>query len=483
MREEPAVRPHKFLPLGVFLRVLRVSVVKRFSEMSSSYQSAVDSLFALAPELWTQPGQKPRRKFDLEHMRVLAEALGHPERRFPSIIVAGTNGKGSTSAMLASILTEAGYRTGLYTSPHLVRVNERIAIDGELISDPEFTEMHERIEAASQRLLAAGKLDQHPSFFEMLTAMAFEYFASASIDLAVLEVGIGGRLDATNIADPLLSVITDISLDHTEWLGNTLSEIAREKAGILRRKGTLVSIPQHPEVNEVIGGVARELDVRAVNATAYMPSITPAAEPLESGAGEQPLNRYQLEVMGHEVEISSQLVGRHQLRNTALAIAAAVELKQSFGYNVSATDIAAGVANTRWPGRFQIIPGLPEIVLDVAHNPAGAWALRSTLSSRYEGQPLTIIFGAMRDKAISEIAEILFPLADEVIATKVNSPRAATPEQIRAAAEHAGVAVIAEGDLSRALALARRRCKTTVITGSVYLVGAALQLLHENPLR
>jgi folylpolyglutamate synthase/dihydrofolate synthase len=227
--------------------------------MSTSYQSAVESLLALAPELWTQPGQKPRRKFDLDHMRVLVEALGHPERRFPSVIVAGTNGKGSTSAMLASILRQAGYRTGLYTSPHLIRVNERIAIDGEIISDPEFTEMHERIETASQQLLNASKLDQHPSFFEMLTAMAFEYFASSGIEIAVLEVGIGGRLDATNIADPLLSVITDISLDHIEWLGNTLAEIAREKAGILRRKGTLITIPQHPEVNEVIGEVAREL--------------------------------------------------------------------------------------------------------------------------------------------------------------------------------------------------------------------------------
>lgn len=449
--------------------------------MSSSYQAAVESLFALAPELWTQPGQKPRRKFDLEHMRILAEALGHPERRFPCIIIAGTNGKGSTSATLASILTQAGYQTGLYTSPHLVRVNERIAINGELISDPEFTEMHERIEAASKRLLAAGKLDQHPSFFEMLTAMAFEYFASAGIDIAVLEVGIGGRLDATNIADPLLSVITDISLDHTEWLGSTLPEIAREKAGILRRNGTLITLPQHPEVNDTIGEIARELEVCAVNAAAYVPSITPGSAPLGSQADEQPANRYSLQVMGTEIEIRSPLAGRHQLRNTALAIAAAVELKQSFGYEITSSDVAEGVSKTRWSGRFQVIPGAPEIVLDVAHNPAGAWALRSALSSRYEGQPLTIIFAAMRDKAISEIAEILFPLADEVIATQVNSPRAATPEQIRAVAEHTGVAIIAETDLSRALALARQHGKTIVITGSVYLVGAALGLLGHSP--
>src|SRR5437588_7087220 len=232
--------------------------------MSSSYQSAVESLLSLAPELWAQKGEKPRRKFDLEHMRVLTEALGHPERHFPSVIVAGTNGKGSTSATVASILRQAGYRTGLYTSPHLVRVNERIAIDGETISDPEFAEMHSRIDGISEGLTRAGKIDQHPSYFETLTAMAFEYFASVSVDIAVLEVGIGGRLDATNVADPLLSVVTDISLDHTEWLGNTLTEIAREKAGILRANGTLVTLPQYPEVNDALGDVVSQLGARAV---------------------------------------------------------------------------------------------------------------------------------------------------------------------------------------------------------------------------
>src|SRR5690242_4322203 len=221
--------------------------------MSATYESAVESLLSLAPELWTHKGSAPRRKFDLEHMRVLTEALGHPERRFPSVIVAGTNGKGSTSATLASVLRTAGYRTGLYTSPHLVRVNERIAINGETISDVDFAEGHSRIDHISESLVSAGKLDQHPSFFETLTAMAFEYFASAGVEIAVLEVGIGGRLDATNVADPLLSVITDISLDHTEWLGNSLVEIAKEKAGIVRRNGILITLPQHPEVNDALG--------------------------------------------------------------------------------------------------------------------------------------------------------------------------------------------------------------------------------------
>ena len=448
--------------------------------MSTSYQSAVRSLLSLAPELWAPPDQKPKRQFDLAHMRALTEALGHPERRFPAVIVAGTNGKGSTAATLASILRQAGYKTGLYTSPHLVRVNERIAIDGQTISDPEFAEIHSRIESTSEELTKADKLDQHPSFFETLTAMAFEYFASAGIDMAVLEVGIGGRLDATNVADPLLSVITDISLDHTEWLGNTLTEIAGEKAGILRRNGVLVTLPQIPEVNDALGERVRELDARIVNASAYVPPITPASAAFASESAGRPHNRYSLEVLGERIEIDSSLAGRHQLRNAALAIASAVELKRSFGYEISARDIAEGVAQTRWPGRFQIIPGSPEIVLDVAHNPAGAWALRSTLSSRYDQKPLTIIFGAMRDKAIAEIAEILFPLAEDVIATHAHSPRAAAPEEIQQLAAHVGAPITASKELADAIAMARERGRTIVITGSVYLVGEALDKLGKQ---
>jgi len=411
---------------------------------------------------------------------VLTEALGHPERRFPSIIIAGTNGKGSTSAMLASIIRQAGYRPGLYTSPHLVRVNERIAIEGEPISDAEFAEMHGRIEAVSQGLMQVGKLEQHPSFFETLTAMAFDYFASAAVDIAVLEVGIGGRLDATNVADPLISIITDISLDHTTWLGNTLTEIAREKAGIIRPKGLLVTLPQHPEVNDALGEAVRGLDVQAVNASAYMPPITPAAEPFEAESGDSPHNRYPLDIFGKHVIIDSPLAGRHQLRNAALAIASAVELKQRFAYDISAQQIASGIASTRWPGRFQVVPGPTEIVLDVAHNPDGAWALRSALTSRYQGTPLTFIFGTMRDKAIAEIAEILFPLGEGVIATRVNSPRAASAGDICNLTSHVGTPITAAESLQQAIELARGRNRPIVITGSVYLVGAASELLKHS---
>ena len=445
-----------------------------------SYHSAIESLFALGPELATA-GQKSPRKFDLENMRKVAEALGHPERRVASVLVAGTNGKGSTSATLASILRAAGYETGLYTSPHLIRPNERIRLNDEIISDPEFAEMHARVEEAAHALVRSGKLVSHPSFFEMLTAMAFEYFASIGVDIAVLEVGMGGRLDATNIAEPLLGVITDVALDHMEWLGETIGKIAYEKAGIIHQNGVLVTLPQHPEANEVIGRVALERNARGVSAAQYVPPISPGADKLR---GSLSRTHYPLLVMGEQIAVDSPLVGRHQLRNIALAIAAAEELSKSFGFVMTAQDIERGIRETNWAGRFQVIPGgagEPDVIVDVAHNPAGAWALRATVSEYCDGRPLTLVFGAMRDKAIEEMAQILFPIADQVIATKVENPRAAAPDEIAELAQGIGGEVFVEADLREALALAKSKTPANgiiAITGSVYLVGAALGILR-----
>ena len=207
-------------------------------------------------------------------MRVLLAALDHPERRFPSVLIAGTNGKGSTAATLASILQASGLRTGLYTSPHLVRINERIQIDGEQISDDDFALVHDLVDRTAERLVGEGELPWHPSFFEMLTAIAFEYFARRKVEIAVLEVGMGGRLDATNVVEPRVSVITDISLDHQKFLGNTVAEIAREKAGIIRPGGVVVTLPQQPQANDVIGNTILELGARAVNAVPYVPPVS-----------------------------------------------------------------------------------------------------------------------------------------------------------------------------------------------------------------
>jgi dihydrofolate synthase/folylpolyglutamate synthase len=453
-----------------------------------SYQNAVAQMYALGHEL----ANTPSHKFDLAHMRVLLEALDHPERRFPAVLIAGTNGKGSTAATLASILQASGLDTGLYTSPHLVRINERIRINGEEISDDDFALLHSLVDRTAERLVSEGDLPWHPSFFEMLTAIAFEHFAQKRIEIAVLEVGMGGRLDATNVVEPRLSLITDISLDHQKFLGNTIPEIAREKAGIIRPGGAVVTLPQMPQANDVIGNTILELGAQGVSAVPYVPPVSPASEKyltnISEGANHgqpsrHPISRYPLNVMGREITVETPLVGRHQLRNVALAIAAAEELAKQ-GFAITAESIERGIRQTRWPGRFQVIPATssaPEYVLDVAHNPAGAWALRSTLSLAYEGRRTIFVFGAMRDKAIAEIAEILFPLADRVIATSADNPRSATSEEIRQAAVRTAAQIEDAPDVPAALESARALAgggALVVITGSIYIVGEAMRALE-----
>jgi dihydrofolate synthase / folylpolyglutamate synthase len=450
--------------------------------MPASYQTAVARMYALGHEL----ADLPSHKFDLAHMRVLLRALEHPELRFPSVLIAGTNGKGSTAATLASILRASGLRTGLYTSPHLVRINERIRINGAAIDDEKFALVHDMVERTAERLIEDGELPWHPSFFEMLTAMAFEHFATSKLDIAVLEVGMGGRLDATNVVEPRVSVITDISLDHEKFLGNTIAEIAREKAGIIRPGGVVVTLPQIPAANDVIGNAILDQNATAVSAVPYVPPVSPAAPSYVDMAGSERkiFSRYPLQVLGKQILVETPLIGRHQLRNVALAITAAEELSKQ-GFPVTAESIEQGIRQTRWPGRFQVVPAhdsQPEYVLDVAHNPAGAWALRSTLSACYEDRRLVFVFGAMRDKAIAEMCEILFPLAECIIATQADNPRAATPQEIRDAASRTHTEIELSADVPSALERARSIAAENgdsiiVITGSIYVVGEAMRAL------
>jgi dihydrofolate synthase/folylpolyglutamate synthase len=480
-----------------------------------SYRTAIERMYALGHEL----ANTPSHKFDLAHMRVLLAALNNPERKFPGVLIAGTNGKGSTAATLASILRASSLRTGLYTSPHLVRINERIRINGDEISDDDFTLLHDVVDRTAERLVEEGELPWHPSFFEMLTAIAFEYFAQNKVEIAVLEVGMGGRLDATNVIEPRVSVITDVSLDHQKFLGNSISEIAREKAGIIRPGGVVVTLPQQPQANDVIGSTILELGAQGVSAVPYVPPVSPgsteylvrtadsaaeqrknkahgASPGLDAQEGQAPagrqkvgetnagaVSRYPLQVMGKQILVETHLVGRHQLRNIALAIATAEVLGHQ-GFVITPEAIEHGIRETRWPGRFQVLPaqgGAPEYVFDVAHNPAGAWALRSTLSACYEDRPLTFVFGAMRDKAIGEMAEILFPLAVRVIATRADNPRSATPDEIREAAVRTATDIEDAIDVASALGRANSMAGSdgiVVVTGSIYIVGEAMQVLE-----
>ncbi len=442
-----------------------------------TYSLAVASLNARGAEL------SVRRKFDLEHMRTLARALGNPQQQFRSVLIAGTNGKGSTAATLAAIATVAGIRTGLYTSPHLSRVNERICIRAsdkplQPISDEQFAAAFARVDEASEALVRDGKLPHLPSFFETVTAMAFCAFADAQVELAVLEVGMGGRLDATNIVEPLLSILTDIDLDHTEWLGDTLEQIAREKAGILREHGTLITLPQHPKVNQAIGEEAMRLNVNGVNAAGYIP-----VRATSSSFG----NAYSVQVEDETLQVRSPLSGQHQQRNLALAIAAAVELKKQHQYKISRGDIEQGIQATVWPGRLERFSHSPEILLDVAHNAAGAWTLRAALSALEEERPArarTLLFGCLADKPLEQFVQILFTVfngpRDRVILTRPGSPRAADPSELALLAAKAGIHAVVQPDPKDALAEALRMTAPDgliVIAGSVFLVGELRPLL------
>ena len=434
-----------------------------------SYQSAIAQLNAMVPELQSTPGQ-PRRKFSLDEIGILLAALGNPQRSFPSILIAGTNGKGSTASTLAAILSASGLRVGLYTSPHLVRPNERIRVDGAEIGDDAFAARYFRVKNTAERLIFQGRLKQIPSYFETLTAMAFLQFAEANVSIAVLEVGMGGRLDATNIVDPLISVITDISFDHMEWLGSTIAEIAREKAGILRPGGTLITLPQHPDANRVLGEVATERNAIGVSAVPYMPATSVAAAA-----------PYAIEALGSMIEVASPLHGAHQHRNVALAIAAAVELAVSHGFPVTPGSIADGIRHTIWPGRLEHMSvGGIDWLLDVAHNPAGAWALRAGLRESPDRDRIgSLIFSCLRDKPIGELARIIFPLFPKVIFAPIQSARATPMRDLLDAAASMQTPAFAASSVDQAIDMAQERAagRLLVVSGSMYLVGEIRSLL------
>lgn len=460
----------------------------------------ITRLLALSGELLPPAPGNPlaaRHKFDLAHMRVLLAALGNPQLRFPSVLIAGTNGKGSTAAMLASILQVAGHRVGLYTSPHLEQPNERIRIQGVAISNDALATLFLRVEATSTRLVTAAKLPHAPSFFEVMTAIAFLYFAgeNQTVDIAILEVGLGGRLDATNVVEPILAVITDISLDHTYWLGSTITEIAREKSGILRPNGILVTLPQHPEANQAIGEIAVPLGIHAVNAADYLPARSSGSEAMP--ISELLRNRYTLTLPADAcgdvfseaaLSIDSPLAGAHQQRNIALALAAAVTLHRRHGLRLTLQSLEQGISTTTWLGRLQLLQPpaaslhLAPVLLDAAHNPAGAWTLRAALSPLPISGRRTLVFGCMADKAITELAQILFPVFDEVLLTQVPGPRSASLADLVKAAELPGAECRSFADPVAAFTAAQASTPhdgLVVVAGSIALLGETLPCLRD----
>src|SRR6266851_5207889 len=435
-----------------------------------TYESSVRYLLSLGREL-AAPTQAAAAKFDLENITVLTERLGRPDRAYPSAHIAGTNGKGSTAAFLESILRHADYRTGLNTSPHLERINERIRVHGEEISDTAFAGTLTRIQKVIEELLAAGKLRAHPTYFECVTAMAFEYFSHAEVEFGVFEVGLGGRLDATNILTPAVSILTRIDFDHENFLGHSLREIAAEKAGILKPRVPVVIAEQQEEAREVILALAKEFGSPVIE--------TGAADRIESSGMEAGCARARVTriATGRTMEIAPQLPGRFQLQN-ALAAVAAARVLQRQGFHISADAIRDGIAATVWPGRLEKLQARPDVYMDGAHNPGAATPLAGFWEEELADRKIFLLYGALRDKAVDEIAGILFPRAAEVIFTEPRTSRAISAAQLDEIAAHHASRSVVIGDAEQGLdyALGKAAADDAIfITGSLYLVG---QLRH-----
>jgi dihydrofolate synthase/folylpolyglutamate synthase len=434
------------------------------------YEEAVRYLLTLGRELAT-PSHARAAKFDLRNITVLAERLGSPQRRYPCAHIAGTNGKGSTAAMLESVLRAAGLRTGLYTSPHLERINERIRVDGADISDAEFAEAFTRLVALIEDLLALGPdasgLTAHPTYFECLTAMAFDVFARCSVDFAVFEVGMGGRLDSTNIVTPEVAVITQIDFDHESFLGHSIEEIAGEKAGIIKPGAWVVSAAEDPAARAVIARRCAEQDARLVEID--------SAYGVEELRAEDGCYRARI-VPAHSaksIEIVLPLAGRFQVRNALAAIAAARLLAER-GFPIDDAAIARGIAATRWPGRLERVSERPTVFLDGTHNPAGARELLAFWQEHFAGRRVILIYGAMRDKAVDEITGLLFPHAAQILITQPRQPRAisaaALAAMTRHLSDHMDIVEVPEEAMEEALEMAGPD-DVIFATGSLYLVG------------
>ena len=447
-----------------------------------NYEESVRSLLALGKELGA-PRQPARisatslssasaaatsvQKFGLENITVLAEHLGQPQRAVPCVHVAGTNGKGSTAAMLESILRAAGIRTGLYTSPHLERVNERIRINGENISDQDFAAAWTVVRASIESLMASGKLAAHPTFFECVTAMAFLSFAASRVDFAIYEVGMGGRFDATNIVTPEVVVITPIDFDHENYLGHSIEEIASEKAGIIKAGSMVASAVQRPEARAVITRRCAEMHASLVEADQSW-----CIEDLKVSNG-----HYKSRAVSPQnprgLDIAPALPGRFQIEN-ALTAAAAASLLTERGFQISDEAITSGIATVRWPGRLERISERPDVYLDGTHNPAGARELLSFWGENFSNRRIFLIYGAMRDKAVDEIASLLFSRADTVIFTMPRQSRAISASLLSEIAGHFAKNSVVVPDpleaLERAIELASPD-DAIFATGSLYLVG------------
>jgi dihydrofolate synthase / folylpolyglutamate synthase len=415
----------------------------------------------------------------LDRIRALLARLGDPQTAFPSILIAGTNGKGSVAAYTASILRQAGHAPGVYTSPHLVGFEERIVVGEEPIPGSEVAALASEVRGAisDDPLLR----DDPPTYFEATTALAFLHFKKRRVPIAVLEVGMGGRFDATNAVTPLLCAVTSIAIDHARWLGSTLGEIAYQKAGILRSGVTSVVARQEASALDVIRAEARR--VRAPLALTTDCVVRAAgARGSEGTFPDPPVFSLATPAGGRYAELAPALRGVHQVENAVTAVLLAEHLGAAGVGGADAGAIAAGLRKTVWPGRLELVPGAPDLLLDGAHNPAGCSALAAYLQQYQDKRPKVLVFAAMKDKPVDEMLDILSPLVDTVIVTGLPVARGETPERLHrfVSTRHRNAA------WTRTVGQALRMARDTagpgaliVISGSLYLVGEVKKLLSR----
>ena len=414
-------------------------------------------------------------KLGLRNTELLLDVLGNPQKSYFSVQIAGTNGKGSTAVVLESICRAAGIKTGIYTSPHLISITERVKINGRDIRRNRFAENASRVRDAAEKLLAEGKIDALPTFFEQVTAISLLAFKDACAQLAIFETGLGGRLDATTTARAGLIGITPIALDHQEYLGDTLAAIAAEKAAIVRPGATVIVAPQEPEALEVI--------LQKAESSKVVPSVDECRTTVENASSDGKLRVTFRTKLNTYQDVELGLRGRHQITNVSVAIRLAESL-QLRGFFIDQRAIIRGIENARHAGRLELWHGKPSFLFDGAHNPAGATALRKYLDEFVQG-PITLLFGAMRDKNLTEMAEILFPAATSVVLTRPDNPRAAEAEILLG--ETAGILpperVHTTSSVAKGIQLAKKLTPsdgTICICGSLYLIGETQAMMNRG---
>ena len=423
-----------------------------------AYQQSLDYLYSL---------EKFGMIFGLTQVERILNAIGNPHREIQAIHIGGTNGKGSTAAMMGSILQKEGYRVGVYTSPHLIRFTERIKVNGKEIEEEEVAALAEWM----RKEIEAAGITPPFTFFDFTTAMALYYFKQKLVDLAVLEVGLGGRLDSTNVVDPLISIITNIAKDHEEYLGKSILKIAGEKTGIIKKGRPLITAATQPQVLRLFSKICKE------NGSPYF-RVGKEFRYVRAEDGD-----FDYEGLNRKLwSIHLNLRGFHQVINATTALGA-MEVLEDLGYRVSTDAMVDGLKEVDWPGRLEMVSFSPRVILDGAHNPAGALVLKESLGKEFQYQHLVLLIGIMKDKDIQSMLDLLAPLADHIILTKPHTDRAAPPALLKKALGQNGKKAEIAEDLKQAvergLSLAQKE-DLLCITGSLYTVGEARAYFHPE---